>query len=76
MSIIVISLVAMNLLLCYYALRDVDKLKRHFQRMILIETGTDYDDDRYYSTDVSPFIIDTLHYILMHVQYMQLVNTS
>ncbi|XP_019856769.1 PREDICTED: intraflagellar transport protein 88 homolog [Amphimedon queenslandica] len=47
--------VAMNLLLCYYALRDVDKLKRHFQRMILIETGTDYDDDRYYSTDESDY---------------------
>lgn len=43
----------MNLLLCYYALRDIDKLKRHFQRMVLIETGTDYDDDRYYPTDVS-----------------------
>lgn len=47
----------MNLLLCYYALGDSEKLKRHFQRMVQITTGTDIDEDRYFPTDVSTFTI-------------------
>ena len=42
----------MNLLLCYYALGDKEKLKRHFQRMTLITTGAVSDEDQYYVTDV------------------------
>ncbi len=45
----------MNLLLCYYAIGDTEKLKRHFQRLTLITTGIITDDDRYYLTDVSNY---------------------
>jgi intraflagellar transport protein 88 len=43
--------IAMNLLLCYYTLHDTEKLKSHFQRMVQITIGTEYDEDRYTATD-------------------------
>lgn len=51
----IVLFVAMNLLLCYHALNDSEKLKRHFQKMVQIVTGTDYDEDRYSATDVSNY---------------------
>ena len=56
---------AMNLLLCYYALGDSEKLKRHFQRMVQITTGTDIDEDRYFPTDVSTFTIIIIVYVII-----------
>ena len=43
----------MNLLLCYYALGDRDKMKHHFHRMTQLTCSTDPDDNRYYLSDVS-----------------------
>lgn len=56
--------IAMNLLLCYYALGDSEKLKRHFQRMVQITTGTDVDEDRYFPTNVRTF---TSVYNMCHI---------
>ncbi len=42
-------LAALNLMLCYYAISDRDKLKKSFHRMLQITTGL-HDEDRYYST--------------------------
>ena len=43
---------AFNLILCYFALGDRDKMKQTFQRMLQanLELG---DEDRYYVTSVS-----------------------
>ncbi len=43
---------ALNLMLCYYAISDRDKLKKTFQRTLQISTGIE-DEDRYYPTVVS-----------------------
>ena len=42
-----LSFTAMNLMLCYYAVSDRDKLKKCFHRMLQISTGIS-DEDRYY----------------------------
>ena len=44
---------ALNLVLCYYAVGDSEKLKKCFQRMLMISTGIE-DEDRYFPTVVSP----------------------
>jgi len=43
---------ALNLMLCYYAISDREKLKKTFQRTLQISTGIE-DEDRYYPTVVS-----------------------
>jgi hypothetical protein len=43
---------ALNLMLCYYAISDREKLKKTFQRTLHIATGVE-DEDRYYPTVVS-----------------------
>ena len=43
---------ALNLMLCYYAVSDRDKLKKCFHRMLQISTGIS-DEDRYYPAVVS-----------------------
>lgn len=40
---------ALNLMLCYYAISDREKLKKTFQRTLQISTGIE-DEDRYYPT--------------------------
>ena len=55
----------MNLLLCYYAMGDKEKIKRHFQRMVKITKGTDIDEDRYYPTDVSVMIVTICSFSLL-----------
>jgi len=42
-----VSLTALNLMLCYYAVSDREKLKKCFHRMLQIGTGIS-DEDRYY----------------------------
>ena len=43
---------ALNLMVCYYAISDREKLKKTFQRTLQISTGIG-DEDRYYPTVVS-----------------------
>lgn len=42
---------ALNLLLCYYATSDSERMKKCFHRMLQISIGI--DEDRYYPTVVS-----------------------
>ena len=41
---------ALNLMLCYFAISDSEKMKKCFHRMLQISTGI--DEDRYYPTMV------------------------
>lgn len=54
------STAALNLMLCYYAISDREKLKKTFQRSLQISTGIE-DEDRYYPTVVSPRSIHMSH---------------
>ena len=40
---------AMNLILCYYALGDREKMKKTFQKML--QTGLSVEDDEKYTTN-------------------------
>ena len=42
----------LNLILCYYAVSDREKIRKCFQRILQIDTGID-DEDRYFPTMVS-----------------------
>ena len=42
-----------NLLMCYYAMSDREKMKKTFQRLVQINTGTD-DEEKYNPVTVSP----------------------
>ena len=42
---------ALNLILCYYAISDSEKMKKCFHRMLQINSNI--DEDRYYPTVVS-----------------------
>ena len=55
----------MNLLLCYYAIGDREKQKRHFQRMTQLTCSTDPEDNRYYLSDVS--LCNSKHDIFRHI---------
>ena len=41
-----------NLLLCYYALGDKDKMKKGFQKLLTVNLGID-DEDKYTVTGVN-----------------------
>lgn len=42
----------LNLILCYYALRDREKMKRTFERLLTVELNAD-DEHKYTATPVS-----------------------
>jgi len=42
----------LNLILCYYALRDREKMKRTFERLLTVELNVD-DEHKYAATPVS-----------------------
>ena len=42
---------AFNLLLCYYALNDRDKMKKTFQKLLSVNMGVD-DEDKYTTSGV------------------------
>jgi len=44
---------AFNLILCYHAIGDQEKLKRGFQRLLKVQQNGEDDEDRYYPTVVS-----------------------
>ena len=44
--------VAFNLILCYHAIGDREKLKRGFQRLLKVQENGEDDEDRYYPTVV------------------------
>ena len=43
---LVVFLAGFNLLLCYYALGDKDKMKKAFQKLLTASLGVD-DEDKY-----------------------------
>jgi hypothetical protein len=49
------SVVALNLILCYYALGDREKMKKTFQKMLQIELSAD-DDEKYATNGVRLFM--------------------
>ena len=49
-----------NLILCYYALGDRDKMKRTFQKLLSIDLKID-DEDKYILSNVSLPVIFWLH---------------
>ena len=51
---------ALNLMLCYYAVSDSEKMKKCFHRMLQINAGV--DEDRYYATVVSYTYLDNHNY--------------
>ena len=51
MYIIYAITLALNLLVCYYAISDSERMKKCFHRMLQI--SIDIDEDRYYPTVVS-----------------------
>ena len=56
---------AFNLILCYHAIGDQEKLKRGFQRLLKVQQNGEDDEDRYYPTVVSSTSVLSLVCILM-----------
>ena len=48
---VISSRLAMNLILCYYALGDREKMKKTFQKMLQIELSVD-EDEKYTTNGV------------------------
>ena len=53
-------LVAFNLILCYHAIGDREKLKRGFQRLLKVQQNGEDDEDRYYPTVVCS-VVNIMH---------------
>ena len=68
----------LNLILCYYALRDKDKMKRTFDRLLTVEMNVD-DEHKYSASPVSNQSIQqtmSWYFCLLNCYHKMKWNTS